>query len=299
MTEPQSQTLKLYNTLTRTKEPFKPLDPNNVRMYVCGPTVYDYRPHRQCAPGHRVRRAVPAAAPRLRRRATSPMRATSPTSTTRSTRGRRRISQICRSTKRSASSPQTTAEQFHEDIAALGVSAADGRAARHRVTSTEMKATDRGAGASAATPTSRRATCCSTCRACRTTASCRTARSTRWRPAPASRSRPTRRTRWTSCCGSRPSRASRRGRRPAASRAGPARLAHRVLGDGGASTSARCSTSTAAASTSCSRTMRTRSRRSRCAHGTPVMAQRLDAQRLPAGRRREDVEVARQLHHHP
>ncbi|MFZ1989807.1 MAG: cysteine--tRNA ligase [Alphaproteobacteria bacterium] len=34
--------LKLYNTLTRAKEVFKPLDPNNVRMYVCGPTVYDY-----------------------------------------------------------------------------------------------------------------------------------------------------------------------------------------------------------------------------------------------------------------
>jgi cysteinyl-tRNA synthetase len=35
-------TLKLYNTRTRTKEEFKPLDPGNVRMYVCGPTVYDY-----------------------------------------------------------------------------------------------------------------------------------------------------------------------------------------------------------------------------------------------------------------
>jgi cysteinyl-tRNA synthetase len=34
--------LKLYNTLTRAKEPFRPLDPNNVRMYVCGPTVYDF-----------------------------------------------------------------------------------------------------------------------------------------------------------------------------------------------------------------------------------------------------------------
>ena len=34
--------LKLYNTLTRTKEEFRPLDPNNVRMYVCGPTVYDF-----------------------------------------------------------------------------------------------------------------------------------------------------------------------------------------------------------------------------------------------------------------
>ncbi len=34
--------LKLYNTLTRAKEAFVPLDPSNVRMYVCGPTVYDF-----------------------------------------------------------------------------------------------------------------------------------------------------------------------------------------------------------------------------------------------------------------
>ncbi|MQA64286.1 MAG: cysteine--tRNA ligase [Alphaproteobacteria bacterium] len=34
-------TLRLYNTLTRKKEDFVPLDPGNVRMYVCGPTVYD------------------------------------------------------------------------------------------------------------------------------------------------------------------------------------------------------------------------------------------------------------------
>ncbi len=34
--------LRLTNTLTRTKEDFAPLDPKNVRMYVCGPTVYDY-----------------------------------------------------------------------------------------------------------------------------------------------------------------------------------------------------------------------------------------------------------------
>ena len=37
-----SQGLTLYNTLTRKKEPFAPIDANHVRMYVCGPTVYDY-----------------------------------------------------------------------------------------------------------------------------------------------------------------------------------------------------------------------------------------------------------------
>ena len=39
--------LSLYNTLTRQQEPFAPLDPANVRMYVCGMTVYDY-----CHVGH-------------------------------------------------------------------------------------------------------------------------------------------------------------------------------------------------------------------------------------------------------
>jgi len=33
--------LRLYNTLTRSKEEFSPIDPAHVRMYVCGPTVYD------------------------------------------------------------------------------------------------------------------------------------------------------------------------------------------------------------------------------------------------------------------
>lgn len=35
-------TLRLYNTLTREKSVFEPIDAGNVRMYVCGPTVYDY-----------------------------------------------------------------------------------------------------------------------------------------------------------------------------------------------------------------------------------------------------------------
>jgi cysteinyl-tRNA synthetase len=39
--------LKLYNTLTRQKETFTPIEPGKVRMYVCGMTVYDY-----CHLGH-------------------------------------------------------------------------------------------------------------------------------------------------------------------------------------------------------------------------------------------------------
>src|ERR1700756_1470323 len=34
-------TLTLYNSLSRRKERFESLDPTNVRLYVCGPTVYD------------------------------------------------------------------------------------------------------------------------------------------------------------------------------------------------------------------------------------------------------------------
>ena len=34
--------LSLYDTLSRAKQPFTPLDPGNVRVYVCGPTVYDF-----------------------------------------------------------------------------------------------------------------------------------------------------------------------------------------------------------------------------------------------------------------
>lgn len=39
--------LRIYNSLSRTKEVFKPVEPNRVRMYVCGMTVYDF-----CHLGH-------------------------------------------------------------------------------------------------------------------------------------------------------------------------------------------------------------------------------------------------------
>src|SRR6188472_2616109 len=35
-------TIKIYNTLSRKKETFVPLEEGKVKMYVCGPTVYDY-----------------------------------------------------------------------------------------------------------------------------------------------------------------------------------------------------------------------------------------------------------------
>ena len=34
--------MKIYNTLTRKKEEFISLEPGKVKMYVCGPTVYNY-----------------------------------------------------------------------------------------------------------------------------------------------------------------------------------------------------------------------------------------------------------------
>ena len=36
--------LSFYNTLTRRLDPFEPMDPDNVQVYACGPTIYDY-PH--------------------------------------------------------------------------------------------------------------------------------------------------------------------------------------------------------------------------------------------------------------
>ena len=33
--------IKIYNTLTKKLESFEPIDKNNIRIYVCGPTVYD------------------------------------------------------------------------------------------------------------------------------------------------------------------------------------------------------------------------------------------------------------------
>ena len=47
MTPRQSPMLQIYNSLTRRKEPFEPIEPGHVGMYVCGMTVYDF-----CHIGH-------------------------------------------------------------------------------------------------------------------------------------------------------------------------------------------------------------------------------------------------------
>ena len=34
--------MKIYNTMSRKKEEFRPMNPEEIRIYVCGPTVYNY-----------------------------------------------------------------------------------------------------------------------------------------------------------------------------------------------------------------------------------------------------------------
>ena len=40
--EERKKEMKIYNTLTKQKEEFIPLEPGHVSMYVCGPTVYNF-----------------------------------------------------------------------------------------------------------------------------------------------------------------------------------------------------------------------------------------------------------------
>ena len=77
--------LKLYDTLTREKRAFVPLDPERVRMYVCGPTVYDFA-HIGNARPVIVFDVLSGCCAISMVRATSPMSETSRTLTTRSTR---------------------------------------------------------------------------------------------------------------------------------------------------------------------------------------------------------------------
>ena len=116
--------LRLHNTLTRTKQVFEPIDPNRVRMYVCGPTVYQ-RIHVGNARAFVVFDVLYRLLRHLYGAETSSTSATSPTSRTRSSTRRAR-------TARASRADRADHGRFHEDLAALGLPAADLRAARDR-----------------------------------------------------------------------------------------------------------------------------------------------------------------------
>ncbi len=50
----EEKTMKVYNTLSKQKEEFVPLQEGKVSMYVCGPTVLQSDPHRKCKTDDRV-----------------------------------------------------------------------------------------------------------------------------------------------------------------------------------------------------------------------------------------------------
>ena len=118
--------ITLYNTLSRSKQPFAPIDPANVRMYVCGPTVYD-RAH--------IGNARPVVVFdvlfRLLRHVYGEAHVTYVRNITdvddkinaRAAAEKRPIREL---------TDETTA-WYHADMAALGAPAADPRAPRHRV----------------------------------------------------------------------------------------------------------------------------------------------------------------------
>ena len=285
-------TLTLYNTLTRRKEPFRPIDPANVRMYVCGPTVYDYAHIGNARPV-----IVFDVLFRLLRHIYGAEHVTYA----------RNITDVddkinARAAEDTASSirelTETTARQFHEDIEALGVlpPTVEPRATEHiaemkaliealvanghayvaedhvlfdvpsmpdygRLSNRSLEEMEAGARVEVAPykkgPDGLRAVEAVQARRA-VVAFARAASRRRAGPAGTSSARPWRRSTW-----------------------------------------ARCSTSTAAASTSSSRTTRTRSRRSRCAHGTPVMAQLWMHNGFLQVEGEKMSQVARQLRHHP
>ena len=212
--------LRLYNTLTRTKEDFSPIDPHNVRMYVCGPTVYDFAHIGNARPV-----IVFDVLFRLLRHLYGDDHVTYVRNITDvddkiNARARPRLSRRCRSTRRSAGSPKRPTRSIQRDVKALGClePTFQPRATEYIA---EMQRHDRAADRTGAamSPRSRAVLAGEVLfdsRArCPTTARSPPQSSTRCWPAPASPSTRTRRTRSTSCCGScPPSRTSRAGQSP-------------------------------------------------------------------------------------
>ena len=113
----EAHPLMLYNTLTRRKEAFEPLDPANVRMYVCGPTVYDFAHIGNARPV-----IVFDVLFRLLRHIYGPEHVTYARNITDVDD---KINARARPTERPSIDPRADRarrrEQFHQDIAALGV----------------------------------------------------------------------------------------------------------------------------------------------------------------------------------
>ena len=250
--------LRLYNTLTRTKEAFRPLDPANVRMYVCGPTVYDFAHIGNARPV-----IVFDVLYRLLRHIYGPEHVTYV----------RNITDVddkinARAAQDYPDLPlneairkvtEKTEAQFHADMAALGAldPTVEPRATEHIE---QMKAMIE-ALVDQWLRLCGRGPCAVPCRGdagLRQAVGPLARRDDRRR---AGRGRAlSRKTRWTSCCGSRRSRASRHGRRRPGSRRRGGRAGISNARPWPRRISARPSTSMAAASTSSSRIMRTRSR---------------------------------------
>ena len=241
--------LLLHNSLTRAKEAFAPIDPAHVRMYVCGPTVYDLAHLGNARPVivfdvlfRLLRRLLPAGhlRPQHHRRGRQDQRP----------RGRER-----RAHRRHHRPHHGGFPRRHGRAGRLPPTAEPRATASHRADDRADRAADRprpclcGRGPRAVQrrllPRLRRAS--------------PAAPRTSWSPAPASRSRPTSATPATSCCGSPRTTATARLGQPLGPR--PPGLAHRVLRHVLAGARARSSTSTAAATTCSSRTTRTRWRR--------------------------------------
>ena len=169
--------LRLYNTLTRKKEPFQPIDAGNVRMYVCGPTVYDFAHIGNARPV-----IVFDVLFRLLRHLYGPEHVTYV----------RNITDVddkinARAAQDYPDLPlneairrvtEKTEKQFHDDVAALGClpPTVEPRATEHIAA---MTRDDRRSRRQTAAPMWPRIMCSSMSPPCPTTASCRAARSTR------------------------------------------------------------------------------------------------------------------------
>ena len=263
--------LRLYDTLIAREAGVPPARSGQCAHVCVRADGLRLRPYRQCAPGDRVRRAVPPAAPSLRRRP----RHLRPQHHRRRRQDQRArgggISASCRSTRRSARSPKRPTA--NSTTTSPRSAACRRRSSRARPSTSPKCATlierlvksGNAYVADGQCPVQRALDA-----GLRPAVEAAARRDDRRRPR---RSRaPTRKTRRTSCCGSRRSRANRPGRHPPASPrpAVPAGTsnARRCRGN----ISAKLSISTAAASISSFPHHEDEIAQSRCAFHTPVMA---------------------------